>query len=82
MDKKLWYKMLGKEDAYNRSLYYKINEALEDTAKYKLDLDGGKIFLFGKSKNVLIGNPDKDYITLTKDELKKIFNFAKKNGAI
>jgi len=26
MDKKLWYKFLGKEDAYNRSAYYKVNE--------------------------------------------------------
>ena len=26
MDSKKWYKMLGKEDAYDRSLYYKVNE--------------------------------------------------------
>jgi len=26
MDKKLWYKMLGKEDAYDRSTYYRLNE--------------------------------------------------------
>ena len=26
MDKRLWYKMLGKEDAFNRSAYYKANE--------------------------------------------------------
>ena len=26
MDKRLWYKMLGKEDAFDRSTYYKVNE--------------------------------------------------------
>ena len=82
MSRELWYKLLGKDDALDRSLFYRINE-IEDSTKYELDLGKGNIFLFSKkTKKVLIGNPNKQFTTLSLAELKKMFNFAKKNGAI
>lgn len=77
MDKRTWYKMLGKEDALDRSFYYTINE-VNDPTVYELDLGKGKKFTFAKDeKRAKIGGTE-----LTFDELKKMFNFAKKNGVI
>ena len=77
MSRDLWYKMLGREDALDRSLFYRINE-VEDPTKYELDLGPHKKFTFIKSqKRAKIGETE-----LTLKELKRMFDFAKKNGAI
>lgn len=85
MDKKLWYKLLGKEDALNRSFFYKVNEGLdevEDPTEYILDLGNRKSFKFDKKTKIALIKKGPDSMILDLSELKKIFNFAKKNGAI
>jgi len=77
--RKMWYEWIAK--ANNREvkdpLFYKINE-VEDPTKYELDLGPHKKFTFIKSqKRAKIGETE-----LTLKELKRMFDFAKKNGAI
>jgi hypothetical protein len=81
MDKKLWYKMLGKEDAFDRSLFYKINE-ISDPTEYILDLGKNNSFKFDKKTKVALFTKGNKSLIYDLAELKKIFDFAKKNGAV
>lgn len=84
MDNKLWYKLLGKEDAFDRSLFYNLNEKFDpgDPTNYELDLGNGKKFSFNKNTKKVFFEDKKNTVLITLLELKKIVAFAKKNGAI
>ena len=78
MTKEMWYKMLGKEDVFNKN---KLNE-VEDPTDYVLDLGKNNTFKFNKKTKTALFTKGNKSLIFDLAELKKILNFAKKNGAI
>ncbi len=68
MDIKNWYKMLGKEDAYRRSLFYNLNERDEQPIKLKSLISEKKkaqIVWVGRNKANLVDMNDRKKILAT-----------------
>lgn len=84
MDKKLWYKLLGKDDALNRSLYYKINEKFDpsDSPEHEIDLGGNKKFYFNKNTKKVFFSEGKKDIMFTINDFRRIFIYAKEKGIV
>ena len=72
MDKKNWNEMLNKGRL----------EELDDPTTYELDLGQGKKFIVNKKNKSVQFLDGKNTIQFGLSVFKKIFNFAKKNGAI
>ena len=85
MTREMWYNIVAKFQGREPkdTNYYRINEADNTASVFVLELGGGRKVVFNKIRNSAdVWDGEELRIKFTLSGLKKIFEFAKKNGVI